>query len=187
MAGPILQMNVRERRLLSVLAFVGALILLLAVPFGLEAIVRSGAADDEELRQALADVQDARVVVRERQAKRDTIAGRYARKAPELAGYLETSAKAVKIEVTDSTPLPDIPHGKRYVEHGTNVRLKRTGMLALAHFLESIERSGYPMAVTRLNIRRRSGEPDSYDVDLGVSSYDRIQAVPAAPAASAKP
>ena len=41
MAGPVLQMNVRERRLLSVLGFVGAIVLLLAVPFGLEAIVQA--------------------------------------------------------------------------------------------------------------------------------------------------
>jgi len=179
MAGPVLQMNARERRLVSVLLFVGAVVLLLAIPFGLEAFVRSSAADDDELRQALSDVQDARALVRDRQAKRDTIAGRYARKAPELAGYLETAAKAVKIDITDSTPLPDIPHGKRYVEHGSNVRLKKTGMLALARFLESIEKSGYPMAITKLNIRRRSGELDSYDVDLGVSSYDRTAAADA--------
>ena len=179
MAGPILQMNARERRLVSVLLFVGGIVLLLAIPFGLEAFVRSSAADDDELRQALSDVQDARALVRDRQAKRDTIAGRYARKAPELAGYLETAAKAVKIDITDSTPLPDIPHGKRYVEHGSNVRLKKTGMLALARFLESIEKSGYPMAITKLNIRRRSGELDSYDVDLGVSSYDRTAAADA--------
>ena len=188
MAGPLLQMNARERRLVSVLAFVGAIVVLLAIPFGLEAIVRSSAADDDELRQALSDVQDARSLVRDRQAKRDTIAGRYARKAPELAGYLETAAKAQKIDVTDSTPLPDIPHGKRYTEHGTNVRLKKTGMLALARFLESIEKSGYPMAITKLNIRRRSGEADSYDVEVGVSAYDRAEAtVGAPPAGSAKP
>jgi general secretion pathway protein M len=183
MAGPLLQMNARERRLVSVLGFVAAIVVLLAIPFGLEAVVRSSAAEDDELRQALSDVQDARSLVRDRQAKRDTIAGRYARKAPELAGYLETAAKAQKIDVTDSTPLPDIPHGKRYVEHGTNVRLKKTGMLALARFLESIEKSGYPVSITKLNIRRRSGEADSYDVDLGVSSYDRAAAEPA-PAAT---
>ncbi len=56
-------------------------------------------------------------------------------------------------------------------------------MLALARLLESIEKSGYPMAVTKLNIRRRSGEPDSYDVDLGVSSYDRTAAADAPAAA----
>lgn len=192
MAGSILQMNARERRLVSVLLFAGAVVFLLAIPFGLEAVVRSASADDDELRQALSDVQDARSLVRDRQAKRDSIAGRYARKAPELAGYLETAAKAEKIEITDSTPLPDMPHGKRYVEHGTNVRLKKTGMLALAKFLESIEKSGYPMAITKLNIRRRSGEPDSYDVDMGVASYDRaavadVPATSSSGSGSAKP
>jgi general secretion pathway protein M len=181
MAGPILQMNARERRLVTVLGFVAAVIGLFAIPFGLEAVVHSQSSDNDDLRQALSDVQDARGVVRERQAQKDAIAARYSRKAPELAGFIETQARAQRIEVTDSTPMPDVPHGKRYVEHGTQVRLKKTSMLPLSRFLESIERSGFPVAVTRLAIRRRSGELDSYDVEVGLSSYDR-SAQPATPA-----
>lgn len=184
MAGPILQMNARERRLVAVLGFIGAIVGLLAIPFGLEAIIRSQMSDNDDLRQTLQDVQDARGAVREHQANKDAIVARYARKAPELAGFIEQQARAQKLEVTDSTPMPDIPHGKRYVEHGTNVRLKKTSMLPLAHFLESVERSGYPVAVTRLNIRRRSAELDSYDVEVGLSSYDRSAQAPA-PAGSA--
>jgi general secretion pathway protein M len=166
MAGPLLQMNARERKLVSTLGFVGAIVLLLAVPFGLEALVHSERSDNEELRQALADVQDARVRVRERQAKKDALALRYAQK----------------------TPLPDVPHGKRYVEHGTNIHLKKTGMLPLARFMETIEKSGYPIAVTRLDLRKRSGENDSYDVEFGAASYDRAEPTPsAAPAGSSKP
>jgi general secretion pathway protein M len=188
MAGPVLQMNARERRLVAVLGVVGGVILLLAVPFGLEAIIHSARSDDDELRQALADVQDARVRVRERQAKKDAIAARYARKAPALAGYLEQTARQEKLEVTESTPLPDVPHGKRYVEHGSNIRLKKTGMLALARFLEDIEKSGFPLSVSRLNVRKRTGENDSYDVEASVSAYDRAELAPAAPpAGSAKP
>lgn len=187
MAGPVLQMNARERRLLAVLGFVAGIVLLLAVPFGMEAIVRSDMSDNDDLRQALADVQDARVRVRERQARKDAIVQRYAKKAPPLAGYLEEQARQQKLEILDSTPMPDVPVGKRYVEHGTNVHLKRTGMLALAEFLQSLEKSGYPIAVTHLNIRKRSGENDSYDVEVGVSSYDRTDAAAAAPAGSAKP
>jgi general secretion pathway protein M len=187
MAGPILQMNARERRLLAILGFVGGVVLLLAIPFGLEAWVHSAASENEDLRQALSDVQDARGRVRERQAKKDAIAARYARKAPALAGYLEQTARAQKLEVTDSTPLPDVPHGKRYVEHGTSIHLKKTGMLALARFLEALEKSGYPVAVTRLGIRKRTGEPDSYDVEAGVSSYDRSEPAPSpAPSGSGK-
>lgn len=183
MAGPVLQMNARERRLVAVLGFVAAIVGLFAIPFGLEALVRSQMSDNDDLRQTLQDVQDARGVVHERQVSKDAIVARYARKAPELAGFIEQQARAQKLEVTDSTPLPDVPHGKRYVEHGSNARLKKTGMLPLSRFLESIERSGFPVAVTRLNIRRRSAELDSYDVEIGVSSYDR-SAQPATPAPS---
>ena len=188
MAGPVLQMNARERRLLTVLAFAGGFLLLLAVPFALSAMVQSNLSDNDEIRQALADVQDARARVRERQAKKDAIAARYVRKAPALAGYLEQTARAQKLEVPDSTPLPDVPHGKRYVEHGTSIHLRKTGMLALSRFLEALEKSGYPLTVSRLNIRKRNGEDDSYDVEVGVASYDRSEPPPpAAPSGSAKP
>jgi general secretion pathway protein M len=174
-------MNARERRLVGILGFVGAGVLLLLVPFGLAMLVHSARSDNDELRQALSDVQDARSKVQETQKRRDAIVLRYAHKAPALAGFLEQAARQQKLEITESTPLNDLPHGKRYVEHGTNVHLKKTGMLALAKFLESIEKSGYPVAVTRLNVRKRSGEADSYDVEVGVSSYDRTEAAPAAP------
>jgi general secretion pathway protein M len=188
MAGPLLQMNARERRLVGILAFVGGIVLLLSVPFGLEAVVRSSMSENEDLRQALADVQEARVRVRERQAKKDAIAARYAKKAPALAGFLEQTARQQKLEVTDSTPLPDVPHGKRYIEHATDIHLKKTGMLPLARFLEALEKSGFPVAVTRLSLHKRSGEADSYDVAVGVSAYDRNEgAAAAAPAGSTKP
>jgi general secretion pathway protein M len=188
MAGPVLQMNARERKLVSVLGMVGGVLLLLAVPFGLEAVIHSERSDNDDLRQALSDVQDARVRVREGQAKKDAIVARYAKKAPALAGYLEQTAHQEKLEVTESTPLPDVPHGKRYVEHGSNIRLKKTGMLALAKFLEDIEKSGYPVTVSRLNIRKRSGENDSYDVEAAVSSFERVEPTPEpAASGSAKP
>src|SRR5579864_3262057 len=171
-------MNARERRLLSVIGLVGAVVLVLLAPFGLEAVVHSASSDNDDLRQALADVQEARGRVRERQAKKDAIGVRYAMKAPSLAGYLDDEARAQKLEVTDSTPLPDVPHGKRYVEHGTAIHLRKTGMLPLARFLESLEKSGYPVSVTRLGIHKRNGENDSYDVEIGVSSYDRSELPP---------
>jgi general secretion pathway protein M len=61
-------------------------------------------------------------------------------------------------------------------------------MLSLSRFLESIEKSGFPVVVSRLNIRKRNGEADSYDVEVGVSSYDRSEPAPApASTGSAKP
>jgi hypothetical protein len=188
MAGPVLQINARERKLLGVIAFAAALLALLAIPVGLDLFIRSEQADNDDLRSALSDVQEARGRVRDRKAKADAIAQRYAQKPPALAGYLEQTARQEKLEVTESTPLPDVPHGKRYTEHGTDIHLKKTGMLPAVRFLEAIEQSGYPLAVTRLNLRKRSGENDSFDFEVGVSSYERSDApVAASPAGSAKP
>jgi general secretion pathway protein M len=158
------------------------------LPVGLESLVHAKRSDNEELRNALDAVQGARGPVRERQMKKDSIAQRYAKRAPALAGFLEQSARTQKLEVTDSVDRPEIPHGKRYVERNTQIHLKKAGMGAIARFLESIEKSGMAVAVTRLNIHRRGGETDSYDVELGVSAYDRNeQPAPAASAEEKKP
>ncbi len=57
-------------------------------------------------------------------------------------------------------------------------------MYAIGKFLESIETSGMPLSVTRLNVHKRPGEPDSYDSEVGVSAYDRVEK-PITPAAAA--
>ena len=75
--------------------------------------------------------------------------------------------------MTDSVDRPELPHGKKYNERNTVIHFKKAGMGAIARFLENIEKSGYAVALTRLNIRTRSAEPDSYDVEIGVSAYDR--------------
>ena len=181
-----LDINPREKKLLGVLAVVAAVVALLAIPFAMQLVVDSKRDDNDELRQALSDVQDARGKVRDRQARKDAIAQRYGKRAPALAGFIEENARKEKLEVTDSVDRPDVPLGKKYTERSTNVHLKKAGMYAIAKFLESIEKSGYAVAITRLDIHRRSGEQDSYDVDLGVSAYDRApDATPAAPASSA--
>src|SRR3974377_1608316 len=105
---PVLQKNPRERSPLSILGFPPSALLVLAIPFGLEAYIHVEQSDNDDLRQALSDVQDARTRVRERQAKKDAIVQRYAKTAPALAGYLEQTARQQKLEVTDSTPLPDV-------------------------------------------------------------------------------
>ena len=179
MAG-LVNINPRERRLVGILGMIFAVVVIIGVPIGMELLVRARRADTEELKQALSDVQEARGKLRDRQAKKDAIASRYAKRAPPLAGYIEQTARAQKLDVTDSVDRPDVPVGKRYIERSTTVHLKKAGMYAISKFLESIEKSGNSVAVTRLGIRKRTGEPDSYDVEVGISAYDRIEK-PAAP------
>jgi general secretion pathway protein M len=176
-------LNPREQRLATILLGFVAFLLLIAVPVALEWLAQSRASDNQDVRAALGAVQAARGQVRDRQARKESIARRYSTRAPTLAGFLEQSARAQKLEVTDSVDRPDIPHGKRYVERTTVIHLKKSGMFAIAKFLEKIEQSKLPVAVSRLNVRKRSGEPDSYDCEVGISAYDRTEQAPTPDAA----
>jgi len=178
------KLNPRERRLVNVLGVFLACFAVLAIPLGLESIVHARESDNQELYGALQAVQDARTQVRERREKKEALLARYSKKAPPLAGFLEQAAQTVKLEVTDSVDRPEVPHGKRYVERATTVHLKKAGLLPISKFLEALEKSGYPIEVSRLSLRKRTGEQDSYDVEVGVSAYDHADSTPA-PAASA--
>ncbi len=178
------RLNPRERRLVTTLGIFLSIALVLAVPIGLESVVHAREAENQELYTALTTVQDARAHVRERQEKKEMLLARYAKKTPALAGFLEQAAQQEKLELMDTDKRPDVPHGKRYVERSTAVHLKKASLLPIAKFLEAIEKSGYPVEVSHLSLRKRVGEPDSYDVQVGLSAYDRIEATPgSAPAA----
>ena len=90
-----------------------------------------------------------------------------------MAGLLDQAAKDNGLAIAETRDLPEVPHGKKYTERSTVVRLRKTGMLSLAKSLEAIEQQRLPVVISRLNIRRRGGEKDSYDVELGVSAFDR--------------
>src|SRR5205823_3145437 len=114
-------LNPREQRVASIALVVFGFAFLLAIPAGLQALVSSRRAENDELRNALAGVNNARGQIRDRQQKKQDIAGRYAKRAPQLAGFIEQNASAQKLQVTDSVDRPDAPHGKRYNERHTVV------------------------------------------------------------------
>jgi general secretion pathway protein M len=169
----------RERRLLTIFGgLLGASVVLL-VPIGIVTMVSSARSENEEIRGAIEQIYEAKAHVAERRAKHDALVGRYAKKAPPLAGFLDEAAKAEGINAAESQDRQPIPHGKRYFERVTIIKMHKVGMLPLAKMLEKIEQSGYPVAVTKLSIKPRSGEPDSYEVELGVSAFDRTPDAPA--------
>ena len=146
---------------------------------GSRRIVRSEQSDNDDLRQALSDVQDARTRVRERQ-------GEKGRDRPSLR---EDGARARRVPRADGAPAE--ARGHRFDAAAGRAARQAVRRARDRHppeedraccrsrsFSRRIETSGYPVAATRLNIRKRSGENDSYDVEVGVSSYDRIECPP---------
>lgn len=174
----------RERRLLGVLGGLLAAALFLALPAYLWASVASKRDEAHDVRALTQQILVQRALVAERRAKRAALLARYARPAPPLGSFIEEAAKTNGLSVTESQDRPEVPHGKRYTERMTVVRLHKIGMKALAMTLEKLETSGFPVAVTRLSIKPRGGEQDMYEVELGVSAFDRKPDAPA-PTASA--
>jgi general secretion pathway protein M len=168
------RLTARERRLATIMGGVLGLMVFVGLPGGLEAAVISRRTEVTDLRVALDAVRGARAQIRERQSKKDSIALRYAKKAPVLAGFIAELAHAQKLDVSDSVDRPEVPHGKKFSERSTTIHLRKAGMLPIAKFLESVETSGYPVIVSQLNIRKRAGEPDSYDVEVSIAAYDRV-------------
>ncbi len=176
----------RERRLLTIFGGVLAVGIFLLIPIGIVSIVSSRRSDNEDLRNLIDQIYDARGQVAERRAKHDALLARYSKPAPPLAGFLDELAKAQGITAAESQDRAEAPHGKHYTERLTIIKMHKVGMLALAKMLEKVEQSGFPVAITKLSIKPRGGEPDSYEVELGVSAFDRKVDAPA-PGASGSP
>jgi Sec-independent protein translocase protein TatA len=185
------RMQPREQKMATAAVFVFATVLLLFVPVGLSMLVSSRTAANDELKEALTQVNQSRQKIKERQEKKSAIASRYAKKTPQLGGFIETTAATAKVAIADSVDRPDTPHGKQYNERVTTVHLKNSGLAPVVKFLELLEQSNYPVSVTRLNIRKRSAEADSYGpIEVGVSAYDRTAPVTTAsptPSSSSAP
>lgn len=163
----------RERRLLWVLIAIVAAGILLAPPFALMAVVQSRRSDNEAIREALRSIDDEQVAIARSKANRSAVVERYARPAPPLAAFLAKFASEVGIEIPESQDRQSVPHGKKFDERQTKITLRKVGMLKLLQFMEKIEQSGHPVQISQINIRKRGSEPDSYDVDMVVSAYDR--------------
>jgi general secretion pathway protein M len=176
----------RERRLLTGFAVVVGALLFLSIPIYIFTTVSSKRQENQEIADLIQTIKDNRAQIGERKAKHDALLAKYARQAPPLAGFFETIAKENGITVPEWQDRPELPHGKRYNERSGVAKLHKVGMLAVATSLEKIEQSGFPLSISRLSLKPRNGEADSYEVELGISAFDRKPDAPAAsPTASA--
>lgn len=150
------------------------LVMLLVLPLSLEIASWVRKSHNDAMAEVIEQIQSERAILAERKARAQGIAGRYANPAPAaLGGFIEQEAKRAEVQLTDSTDRAATATGKIYSERHTVVRAKKTGIVPLLMMLEGIEQSGHPVTIPRLNLRKRGGEPDAYDIELGVSAYDR--------------
>ncbi|HVW24323.1 MAG TPA: hypothetical protein VHC69_03090 [Polyangiaceae bacterium] len=181
------RMEPREQKLLLGLVGILGFMMVIAIPIALFATAASRSRENAAIRDVAQSIMDARPELEERDAQRQKVLSRYGRPAPPLAGFLESLATSHGIEIPESQDRPIVPHGgKRYEERSTKIELQKVGMKNLALFLEGIETSGFPVRVSGIDIRKRAAEPDSWDVSLIVSAYDRKEPEKTKPASSAE-
>lgn len=163
----------RERQLLGILITVFGVLVVLALPIGVTAVLAGKRGDNEAVRETIEKIQQARPAIAARKTEKEATLKRYKTAAPALGAFLEQKAKESGVEIPESQDRAVVPHGKKYEERSTKIVLHKVGMLNLVKFMEKIAQSGHPVSVTRLDVRKRAVEPDSYDVEMIVSAFDR--------------
>ncbi len=165
------QLEERERKLLFVFFGLFAAMAVFGIPIAFSLVLSGDRDHNRALSESIAAVNDNRALIEKRAAERKRVEERYARKAPALAGFLAQMADQVGVEIPETQDRSTVPQGKRFEERATQIRLRNVGMLKLANFMEKIEQSGYPVSISKLNVRGR-GKPDEFDVEMIVSAFD---------------
>jgi general secretion pathway protein M len=167
------QLEDRERRLLGVFVVVFGVFIILVIPLGLTAYLGSISSENDSMREALTNLQQSKGTLEKRAEEQARMDRRYERKAPPLASFLAGIAQRHKIEIPETQDQAEVPHGKRFTERSTKITLRDVGMLKLAEFMQGVAQSGFPVSISRINIRKKASPPDSYNIQLVVSAYDR--------------
>ena len=167
------QLEDRERRLLGVFVVIFSIFIILVIPLGLTAYLGSISSENESMREALTTLQQSRSILDKRAEEQAKMDARYEKTAPPLAGFLAGIAQRHSIEIPETQDQAEVPHGKRFTERSTKITLRDVGMLKIAELMQDLAQSGYPVSISRINIRKKATPPDVYNVQLTVSAYDR--------------
>jgi len=178
----------RERRLLLVFFGLLGFMLLVFVPVLVRMGVSDMATENERLAAVIEDITSERGALAKRQAQTSQLDRRYATAAPPLAGWLAQVADDVEVEIPETQDRSTVPRGKTFKERSTHIRLSKVGMYQLSNFMERVSASSYPVVISRLDIKKRSGKPDEYDAEMDITAFDREKkAAVKKPAARAAP
>ena len=172
------RLNPRERVLLGVMSFIAlGLICFLVIIFthrSLSGLQEQVYAQEELVQQLRATAPEIRARIEAGQK-----AGKQApTECPALGTLIEEGATKAGMgdTVLEMVDQPEERVGS-YVRKSVEVRLRRKPLQELSEFwaLTVNNRAEYPVAITRLTVRRRLNEEDSYDVDMTVSCYEQTK------------
>lgn len=180
------QLGERERKLLLVFLVVFFGLFAVLVPLWIRMGVSDQAAANEAISEVIREINDERLTIAKRKQVLARLDARYRRITPALAGFLANQAEKIDLDIPETQDRSTVPHGKTFKERQTRIRLSKASMRKIADFMEAIENAGYPVAITRLDIKKGTS-PDQFDVEMDVSAFDREEAKPKPKATAKKP
>jgi hypothetical protein len=165
----------RERRLVGIMAGLFAVLVVFLTVFLLGRTVSALADKHEEGQQILRLL--AKDGAKYLEAKQEASQRPTGKPIP-LRTFVDRVGAANNITVQDVRELPDEKHGARWLEHSVELSIREVGLLALTRFMEEVEshKNRFPVAIVKLDIRKRRRVPDSYDVTMVISTYETTDA-----------
>ena len=170
----IAQLNERERKMLTVLGGVLVAILVILPLYLISASISDIEVENQEIDEVLQEIQASRGELAQRDAEREAAMARYAQPAPPLGSFVESMAGNQNLRLREVTDQPEQVFGE-FRRRAVRASMPNVELRPVIKMVTAIENSQYPVAVNRLQIENyRGGE--SYNVELGVITFDRARA-----------
>jgi type II secretory pathway component PulM len=171
-------LNDRERRMLTVLGGFALAGLLILPPIMLFSSNSELQAQNDELRTVLDQLSVQRGRLMQLAEDRQRSNERYLNKTPPLGSFLESEAKKQGLTLQEVTDQPEKTVG-HYQRRSVTVSLPQTGLVPVIKLMSSIVESGHPVAIQEIQLDHYQ-PGDSYNVKLGILTYDKLSAAAAA-------
>lgn len=169
----------REKRI-SIAMGVVLVVFLFTLPLFL--MVRSNSAlqeSNEEMQTLLDMLTSQREKLIQAANEKRLAERRYEQETPPLGGFLETLAKEQGLTIAEVTDQPEKTTGA-FLRRNVQISIPNVELSPVVNLLSAIESSRYPVAIDKLQIDHyRPG--NSFNIKLGVITYDKEGARPAKP------
>ncbi len=166
------RLSQRERTMVTALGVTFGVMIALIVGYFITDGLSSLEQRNNDMRQALRDIDTRRDAYIKARAKSEQIDHKIGTTPVQLQGYLEAAAKETGVEIPESNEKPPQPAGKLYVERSVDLRLKSVRIEQLGAFLKRIETGQNLVLVTALSVRTRDDKHQELDVEMTVSTYE---------------
>jgi hypothetical protein len=181
-------MSARERKMAAGMVAAMALVAVFLAAFFVQTAIGDIEEENEIRAETLRYVALMGPKFEEAQADQLDVA-RGQEKPPPLRTLVDGVVKKIGMPDPDTKELPDQSRGDAWTEHGVEVAWREVSLEQMTKFMEEVEgnRRRFPIAVTRLEVRKRRPGEDAFDVTMAISTYEKLEATSPAGNTTGKP